>query len=303
MTLVKPQTVNLLDTIGTGYEAVNRRPWLLSIPMVMNLLLWLQGPLPLDSLWPGLSEGLASVIEEPGLRSRILAWLQSLDLRLAAVPFNFVPSLAPAMPGGAADPVLEPGLAIPGLVLCNGVALIISGCYLAGLAAAIRSDHAGPSILIGRGWRVAGVIGQAILAACGVGLVLSLPLIALTVLIVTMAPQLALPVLMGWYIMLFWLVIYLGLIPEAAAMGERGPLRTIYNSVNLVRRNLRATLILLALSLLIGSGLGTIFQRLAVEHGWWGLLLASLCSAYIGSGLAAARLAFYRERLARWTRC
>lgn len=299
MTIAKPQTAHLLDTISAGYEAVNRRPQVLVVPVLVNILLWLSAPLPIDGLSAGLSLRLVGSIDQPALRERLIAWLHTLDLRLALTPLNFVPLLGPlpragwalSLPSSLQSPAALIGLAL----LINGVALLLSGSYLTALATAVSSIGASNSR---SALRVALVIGKTALVIAGVGLLLGLPFIALSIALLRTLPQLAPLIAAGWYVILFWVAIYSSFIGEGAAIGAFGPLRSIYISVNLVRQNLAATLGLLALSLLIGGGMGAIFRRLASESGLWAILLTSVCSAYLGSGMAAARMVFYRERLA-----
>ena len=40
MTVTKPQNATLIDSISEGYAAINRRPWLLLLPMLLNVYLW-----------------------------------------------------------------------------------------------------------------------------------------------------------------------------------------------------------------------------------------------------------------------
>ena len=40
MTVPKPQNATLVDSISEGYAAINRRPWLVLIPLLLNLYLW-----------------------------------------------------------------------------------------------------------------------------------------------------------------------------------------------------------------------------------------------------------------------
>src|SRR5262245_22982210 len=40
LTIKKPQTVSLIDTISEGFIAVNRRPWLILLPILVNLYVW-----------------------------------------------------------------------------------------------------------------------------------------------------------------------------------------------------------------------------------------------------------------------
>lgn len=296
MTIAKPQTAYLFDTISAGYEAVNRRPQVLVVPMLVNVLLWLNAPLPIDGLSAGLSLRLAASVDQPALRERLIAWLHTLDLRLALTPFNFVPLLGPLPRADWALSLPSPAALIGIALVLNGVALLLSGSYLTALATAVSSIGASN----GRSaWRVALVIGETALVIGGVGLLLGLPFIALSVALLRTLPQLTPLIAACWYVILFWVAVYSSFIGEGASIGALGPLRAIYTSVNLVRRNLAATLSLLALSLLISGGMGAIFRRLASESGLWAIVLASVCSAYLGSGMAAARMVFYRERLAQ----
>ena len=96
----------------------------------------------------------------------------------------------------------------------------------------------------------------------------------------------------------FWVNIYIGFYREAIVIHDQGPLRAIYTSFNVVRRNFWGTLGFLALSLIISLGSGVIWFRLVGSTV--GLIVAMIGSAYIGSGLLAARMAFFRERLRRW---
>ena len=45
MSVVKPQSQDLVETIGAGYRAINRRPWVVGIPAGLSAYLWLGAPL------------------------------------------------------------------------------------------------------------------------------------------------------------------------------------------------------------------------------------------------------------------
>jgi len=40
LTVTKPQNATLIDSISEGYAAINRRPWLLLVPLLLNIYLW-----------------------------------------------------------------------------------------------------------------------------------------------------------------------------------------------------------------------------------------------------------------------
>jgi hypothetical protein len=140
-------------------------------------------------------------------------------------------------------------------------------------------------------------IGLSLLAVIGVGLLLGLPFLAISAIIIASLPAAALPVTMAWYIACFWAYIYAGFAPEAILISKSGPLLAIRNSVTLVRNNLLGTLGLLLINFLIVSGLSVIWSQL--DSNPLGVAAAILGSAYVGSGLSAARLEFYRDQTGR----
>src|SRR5262245_2240456 len=40
LTVNKPQTSSLIDMLSEGYAAINRRPWLVLLPLLLNLYIW-----------------------------------------------------------------------------------------------------------------------------------------------------------------------------------------------------------------------------------------------------------------------
>jgi hypothetical protein len=305
LTIAKPQSVNLFDTIATGYEAVHRRPQVLLAPLIVNLILWYSPHLPLRSMFTGFNGWATERLGPAPLQESVVNWFERLDLRLAALPLlSSVPVLAPGVDDGSAPTLptaINHPLGLIGVAIgLNCVALLISSGYLVGLVQGVRGSKSSRGEYLRQVGQTATLIGGALLIVIGVLLVLALPFLALSLLLLMAIPASLLVIVGLWYIAIFWVLIYTTLVPEAAAMSSKGPLHCIYTSVNLVRRNTMATLVLLGIGLLVGSGFGSVFRYLAEAGAFWGPPLACACSAYIGSGLAAARVVFYRERLARW---
>lgn len=304
MSIATPKTQSLIDTIGAGYRALNRRPWVIGLPIALSALIWFGPPVVLGAADGPLNpvELIASLNTTTAEQRELLTTVLASDLRVTFAWLNFVPLLAPAVGrtqvaavtlGSIGDVLLAVGL-------INLVALLVSSIFLTLVCGAVRNDqvhlaHDGRQALF-----VAGRLVLTLLTLVGVGLVLGLPFLALSAILIAVLPVAALPVLLLWYVGIFWAYIYVGFTPEAIVIGRHGPLRAIYHSVNLVRRNLAATLGLLLVSIVITSGLAVVWRQLAATP--LGLTLALAGSAYIGSGLSAARMEFYRERMARWKR-
>lgn len=301
MSVVTPQSAGLVDTISMGYQAINRRPWVVGIPAGLSAYLWFDPPLALAELAGSLRAGIGSAAlligGEGAAQQPLVQQVLLSGARLLIGWLNLVPVHLPT--GLAATPAPDSALRLAGAVAAaNLTALLLSGLFLTLLGGAVAGERLGPAEALRRSLRVAWRIALYLLAVLGVGLIMGLPFLAISAIVVATLPAAVVPVLGAWYVALFWAYIYTGFAPEAILISRVGPLRAIYHSVNVVRRNLLATLGLLLISFLIVSGLGVVWQRIGDSPG--GVAAAILGSAYVGSGLSAARLQFYRERLARW---
>lgn len=332
MTVTKPQNATLIDSISEGYTAINRRPWLLLLPLLLNVLLWFGpqlsfGPLftNIHGVLTSLQPGLVDQSEMQVLYDQLLA-NGSVDLRSQATFLNYVPTLHQYSIGVADSPgnasgvpsIIEPprlidarrtdtievatvGGAMLVFVTLNALALALSALFLAQVGAAIRNPTGGmwlPRGGLGAALRVGLAILGAVGIILGVMLALGLPLLFFAYLLIFLNPTIGLLALELLFVVGFWINIYIGFYREAIVIHDQGPLRAIYTSFNVVRRNFWGTLGFLALSLIISLGSGVIWFRLVGSTA--GLIVAMIGSAYIGSGLLAARMAFFRERLRRW---
>jgi hypothetical protein len=301
LSIATPRNASLTDIIGAGYRALNRRPWVIVIPAGLSLYLWVGAPLVLGPLASELGASLSELVHALGEDSQQQELIENLllsDLRLVLAWLNFVPVFAPPLEAGADALSLRQPWQLAGLtLLINLLALLLSSYFLTLLSEAVSGERRAPQASLRQAIHVAGQIMGYLLVLLGVGSLLALPFLALSTIVIFMLPGATLLILLAWYVALFWAYIYTGFAPEAILMSRAGPLRAIYHSVNLVRRNMTGTLGLLLLSYLIISGMSLIWRQIAVSPS--GLVIAILASAYIGSGLAAARLEFYRQRWER----
>lgn len=332
MTVPKPQNATLIDSISEGYAAINRRPWLLLVPLLLNVYLWFGAQLSFGPLFNSVHNVLKSI--QPGLvdqsemqvlYDQLLA-NGSVDLRPQLTFLNFVPTLRQYVVGSVGDSASATGVpaiqelprlidtgradtievatvggALLAFLVLNTLALALSAVFLAQVGTAMRQPRGARWLPLG-GLAAAPRVGLAILGAvgvkAGVTLALGLPFMFFAYLLIFLSPTIGVLALELLLVIWFWINIYIGFYPEAIVMSDQGPLRAIYTSFNVVRRNFWGTLGFLALSLLISLGSGVIWHRLVGSTA--GLVVAMVGSAYIGSGLLAARMAFFRERLRRW---
>jgi hypothetical protein len=302
LSIATPQNVGVIDTLSAGYRALHRRLWALLIPAGVSSYLWLGAPVVLGSVAAELRtliDDAARTLSDDGrAQAQLVEAVLASDLRVALAWLNFMPVLAPPaeLETGAELALHGMGATLLAAGLINLLALLLSSLFLCLIADAVRGTQGELRRALARLPRVAAHICLYLLAVGGIGIVLALPFLAISAIVIAMLPGFTLLVLLLWYVALFWVYIYTGFAPEAISANRTGPLRAIAQSVEVVRRDLGGTLGLLLLSFVIVNGLGVLWRQLAASTP--GLAVAILGSAYVGSGLAAARMEFFRARLA-----
>jgi hypothetical protein len=300
----REQRAGIIDTLTSGYDLVNRRPWLVGLPVLLDLFFWfgprLSAQTVIDSLLDTLSrqgDGNRELLQ--GLR---LSGSESDLFSLLAVQ---VPSMiraldAATLPLAAGRPVLaltDPVVAAGSVLLLVLVGLLLAMLYATPIGQVVRGEPISPVIT---GWR-AGLAWLRLLALVGLllaaGLAVTVPLAIFTALLAVAGLNL-LPLLQFLLsLVVVWLLVYLFFAVDAIVVSQVGPLRAVRNSVTIVRSHFWATLGLIGLTLLISLGLPIVFAlltRVAV-----GVPVAIVANAYINTGLAAASMLFYRDRLGR----
>lgn len=330
--------LGLIDTLSSGFKVIQRRPWLILLPILLDLWLWL-GPRwsiqPLvDSLlawWQpaNLPAELASTAET----YREFQQVTGANFNLWWLVDNNPTWLRAALPG-LTDPA-QWGTA-PGSVVIQPLALLwwtplllalgaaLGSLFLAAIAsqvaalrasapasdapeptkaAATAEQPAGIGFWLGRGLRTFGltVLLGLILLALLIAASLLLSLVMTPVLLI--APQAGAAVVSITTLLLSWLAVvaYIMLyFMLAALVSDGGGLRqALWRSFNVVYRNFWATLGLVLLVTLILWGFGLIWQRVATASPL-GVLVAIVGNAVLVTGLTAARLIFYQQRSAAW---
>ena len=94
---------------------------------------------------------------------------------------------------------------------------------------------------------------------------------------------------------LLLLYVHLSLAPEAIVVSDVGPFEGIKLSIRVVRRNFWPMFGLLAATILIEQGFSLGWSLLTRQAA--GVPLAILGNGFVGTGLTAAAMFFYRERL------
>lgn len=339
--------MGVIDALGRGFRKVNQHWWLLLIPVLLDVFLWV-GPQAsveqlVDRALRSLEVDLAEVETVDGTEEEWWAGIRDLSRQVIPRYNSFsalrvgslgVPSLT--VRGGArlgapssyeimwvtlalmidmpellvsvrdASFVASPVWQVPNEVVwflaslgLTGVGILIGSFYVTAVSGAL-DESASPGL--GGAWsralRFASRYGAFWLLRIGLLVAMGLPALMLTMLLAALSPGLASlfsTVVLG---LVTWVSFYCIFLVAALAMGEVSIWRAIWSSFNVVLRNFWPTLGLFALINLIGGGLAILWQQLS--RGSWLTLVGIVGNAYVGTGLVAASLLFYRDRYTRW---
>ena len=308
----KGACVGVIDAIADGCFAVARRPYVLIPPVALDLWYWLGErftPAPLVEAFLRLAAAVQQA--QPSPQEAVLTPAQVEAFRAVEGDFNLfwlltsrglrtlLPELAP---GGVARPWPQGVLDVRAwpLVVLGALALALLGLfclalYLAGVAQLVRDEPFDLRQLARRApvyWlRLLGLVAIILGGLVLLGMPLILLLGILTLVGVNVTALLAL-----FFFPLVWLYCYLALAPEAIVVSDVGPLRAIKLSVGIVRRNFWPVIGLLLATLLLTQGFPVLWQVVAGRVA--GVPLAIAGNAFLGTGLTAAAMYFYKERLA-----
>ena len=304
----------VIDTLTAGYAAINRRPWVLLLPIGVDLFLWLGPQVSISPLVQPLLAGIAAWV-----RRATLSGTASPDLQQQYETFR--QSLMPLTDSTNAllllghGPLGLPGVAtlldvggpfsfvsgwVDGLLLIVGTfaaGMLLGGFYRGLIAQQVRDGKATPLQVGRRVPRDVLRVVSLLLVLLGALALLGLPVLLLLAAAAVVAPPVAVMGLVAAAVAALFVEVHLFFAVDAIFVSGVGPLAAIQRSVGVVRRWLGPTLGFILLSWLILVGMDRVWETLAsqiVEP--YGVLLSVLGNAYIASGLVAASMIFYKER-------
>jgi hypothetical protein len=311
--------VGLIDTLSVGFDRITKRLWLILVPVLVDIGIWIGPKLSVAKLSQELLALLPSMAEfgaqqqqslqlardwliAAGTEANLLYLLSMRILGLPSLTATFVPE---ARLLGIGERVIEihTWMALVGLALVLTLLSLLLGCFsLAWLAQEARDEETDiPYVLqvTVRSWiRLTVLLLLGLLAGAtlliGVSLVYSI--------LAVLSPQLATLLFSAMAIGLLWLSVYVGIVffftPRAMILDNEGIVRSLWSSINVIHRNIVPVVVFVLLVNVIQAGLMYIWRLLAVNT--IGTLAGILGNAYVSTGLVMASLVFYRDRFVAW---
>ena len=291
--------MGVIDTLSAGYTAVNRRLWLLSIPISLDLFFWVGPRIGLGRLTTTLALPFATPGQGEGAQA-VPASFNLLMLLALHVPTYLGSALKvgeAAEAAEAATGATGSGAAVLLALVLIPLGLLVASVYLTGIAQLFRKPAGGLEELRQSAVQVWGRALKLHALLLAVGLGVGLPGIVLLVLSAAVHEVLATVLLVTLQLAALWAAIHLYFVLPAVVVGGHGPVAAVMSSVKVVRRSLWAAVGLIAVILVISIGMPMVWGVIRSQP--IGMLVSIVANAYVMTGLSAATLLFYHDRTRR----
>jgi hypothetical protein len=298
----------IIETIQSGYDMLNARPFLIAVPLALDLVLWLGPRLTSPALFAWLARWPGQTADGADLAQALRARGASADVMSGiAQAWNGygVSSLVGTIGRGHVANLIERPTAAIGpwyvavfvLLALLVIGLWLKSLFVAPIAQMVRHEPFAVGAALRISWEAATRAALLVLTVLGMFVLTLVP-------VAIVAAAFVLAGING-----FGLIVLATLVPVVGALFygafamdaiflERvGPMRAIYLSYRVVRRNAWPTAGFIGLTLLISRGVPLALTRVVQQPV--GVLLAMIAHAYVAAGLATGSLIFYRERRAR----
>lgn len=298
------KTLGTIDTLAAGFTLVGKNLWLMAIPILLDVLLWIAPKLSVApvvaQVTASLRDGLATLGAKGGVDVGVSEMFESLgaSLQASAGRANVLATLTwgrLGVPGVASlrqirpatDRVLELNsygqwIGVEAALLLIG--LLLACAFLAMIAQTVGGEKLDMRKLVRRlptHWLRL--------------LVLLVPLAFVLMTVLGSSVVLGDLSFLMWAVMI-WALVYVSFVPQAIIMSEQPALRAVVVSMTVVRQSFWPSFWLLVLVNVINLGLSTVWARVLGSNV--GMAATILLNAYIGTSLTAARFIYYRDRVA-----
>jgi hypothetical protein len=297
-------------TLAAGFELTTKRWWLLLVPVLLDLFLWLGPRLSFQPLieqlvawWPADAVLLdpRPMLELVAPRTNLFTSLSVAFLGVPALMNSLAPERAPFTP-----PVIE--IATPERLLALGVLFTVLGLLLAAtfyslIGRAVIDDRdelsqesqrlSSPALarLVPRTWlRFLGLAVLFLLLFAAI----TVPVSLMVALVSLVSQQMAAILALSTPVLFFWTLIFLSYSPQGLVLAHRPFFKNVWASVRLLQVNLMPAISLLLVITLVNRLLKELL--LAADDGSWLTLASILGHAFVTTAMLAATFIFYRDR-------
>ncbi len=298
------QPLGVLACVTTGFEIVARRPIMITIPLLLDLFLWLGPRLSIDPLLAQFSQLLRGNAQQDFLRAVVRELIGRFNLfsalnpgPLLGVPSLMVSQMTVERPFGVRpDMMISPSLAFFGVILLGLAGLGLNALYLHQVGYGVIEETDSPLVGPGPVFNIWGRLVQLALMLVVVLFFVNIPLSCLAALMGMLLPSSVIIVLLMTFLsFVFFIGFHLVFTIPGIVQLRRTPLQAIRESFLVTRADFLGVMGLLIIIFVVSQGLN--FVWMLPEAASWATLIGLAGHAFISTALLVALFVFYQERL------
>jgi hypothetical protein len=312
----RPKLPGVIDTLGSGYRTLNRHLYLALIPICLDALYWFGPRLSVQKL----ARDLTTMIDQSELATASAAgpqtaqsWAQLRDildamgksfnlLSMLSTPLS-VPTILSSQdlqfPGWLGAPLMvlleSWGGLLALLLVLFGLGVLLGALYMGLAAQIVRDGRSSLRTLARTIWLYAGRYIALMLVVAILAFFIGFPLLFFVGLMLYVSPLVGSLLLFVVWIALLWVYLFLYFTIDALFISDSGPLKSVLNSITVVRSSTSSALGLFLIMLVISMGMPFVWGALGGSEVT--VVLGIIGNAYVGAGLTLASLIFYRDRI------
>jgi hypothetical protein len=294
----------VIDTVGIAFATVNRRPYLILIPVILDLYLWIGVRLsaqPLtDVVEQWLRDGSSS---DPRTIETVHRFGEQFDLLslLSVTTPTLLTGTTQGVGSMGGSPPLITGVdwwLIPPLFVALALAGVgIGTLYLTMIGYLVRGEPIGNSDYLSAALRNIVRMYGFIVVVLGLMLLTALPILIVGGMLLASGLNLMPMLTVFMLLAILWGIFFLFFAQDAIVLSNANAVHAIRLSYNVVRQNFWPALIFVGVYVLIRSGVPVALEILTTIT--LGVPIAVIVNAYVATGLVAAGMIFYRDRVKR----
>ena len=304
----KSTSPGVWSALAAGFDLTARHPWLLLLPILVDIFIWLGPRLRFQTIIEQLVTNLPAEVEVMEITQQLIEIGPLTNLfTVISVPLIGVPALLAGLtpektPLTAEILEISKGtewLAL--LIFLSLVGLFLTTVYYVTVSSVVgeRLDSSENQTSnswftrIGVSWiRLIGLALLFFLAA----LIVYVPISIVGAVFFLLNPTLGTLAILVAPFIIIWIVIYLSFAPPGIALNNRSLLQAVKESILLVQTNLPVVLLMLLLMLLLGAIVDWLL--ILAENGTWFTLFNILIHAFVNTGFVTAFFILYQDRAA-----
>lgn len=307
----KSTSPGVLSTLAAGFDLTAKHPWLLLLPLLVDIFIWLGPRLRFQTIIEQLVANLPPEVEVMDITQQLIEMGPMTNLfAVLSVPLIGIPALLAGLtpettPLTAEIVDINNGSEWLALIFVLSLAgLLLTAIYYVTISSVVsqRQENANNQTIsdwftrIGASWLR--LIGLALLFFI-LMLVIYLPISIVGAVFFLLNPTLGSIALLLAPLILIWIAIYLSFAPPGITLNNLPLFQSVKESLRLVQTNLPAVLTMLMLIIVLGALLD--WFLILAENGTWFTLFNILIHAFVSTGFVTAFFILYQDRAAAFS--